>query len=139
MIKLSIYIKNWPIKSNVFFVAIFYNISPKMWLFRLQFLADFIRIQRQSLFIRLLLIFLYLFLIIWFKVTPGSNVLNPNGPQFRLSPSSPTQIDPFYTYGDSIKMDDKMDDSWVRPVSFFFFSKNRQLNAFIPPKYLSLY
>lgn len=31
----------------------------------------------------------------------------------RLSPPSPTQIDPFYTHGESIKMDDKLDETWV--------------------------
>jgi nuclear pore complex protein Nup53 len=47
--------------------------------------------------------------------TPGSNVMNP---QFRMSPASPTQIDPFYAYGDSIKVDDKMDETWITVFGF---------------------
>jgi len=34
------------------------------------------------------------------------------------SPPSPNQVDPFYTYGDSIKMDDKLDDTWVTIFGF---------------------
>lgn len=47
--------------------------------------------------------------------TPSSNMANP---QFRLSPSSPTQIDPFYAYGDSIKVDDKLDETWITVFGF---------------------
>jgi len=36
----------------------------------------------------------------------------------RLSPPSPTQIDPFYTYGESIKMDDKLDETWITVFGF---------------------
>ena len=35
-----------------------------------------------------------------------------------MSPPSPNQIDPFYTYGDSIKMDDKLDDTWITLFGF---------------------
>ena len=42
-----------------------------------------------------------------FEVTPTQNQSH------RLSPPSPTQIDPFYTHGESIKMDDKLDETWV--------------------------
>lgn len=43
--------------------------------------------------------------------TPSSN-------QHRLSPPSPTQVDPFYTYGDSIKVDDKLDETWITVFGF---------------------
>ena len=35
-----------------------------------------------------------------------------------MSPPSPNQIDPFYTYGDSIKIDDKLDDTWITLFGF---------------------
>lgn len=43
----------------------------------------------------------------------------PNQTQHhRLSPPSPTQIDPFYTHGESIKMDDKLDETWITVFGF---------------------
>jgi len=43
----------------------------------------------------------------------------PNQSQHhRLSPPSPTQIDPFYTHGESIKMDDKLDETWITVFGF---------------------
>lgn len=38
--------------------------------------------------------------------------------QSRLSPPSPTQIDPFYTYGEQIRVDDKLDDTWITVFGF---------------------
>jgi len=35
-----------------------------------------------------------------------------------MSPPSPNQVDPFYQYGDSIKMDDKLDETWVTIFGF---------------------
>lgn len=47
--------------------------------------------------------------------TPSSNHhTNPH----RLSPPSPTQIDPFYAYGEQIKPDEKLDDTWITVFGF---------------------
>lgn len=46
-------------------------------------------------------------------------LVTPNQTQHhRLSPPSPTQVDPFYTYGDSIKVDEKLDETWVTVFGF---------------------
>ncbi len=36
----------------------------------------------------------------------------------RLSPPSPNQIDPFYSYGESIKLDEKLDECWITIFGF---------------------
>lgn len=36
----------------------------------------------------------------------------------KLSPPSPTQVDPFYTHGEQIKVDDKLDDTWITVFGF---------------------
>lgn len=36
----------------------------------------------------------------------------------RVSPPSPNQVDPFYNYGESIKMDEKLDDCWITIFGF---------------------
>lgn len=46
--------------------------------------------------------------------TPSNNGINPH----RLSPPSPTQVDPFYTYGEQIKVDEKLDDTWITVFGF---------------------
>ncbi|RNA11962.1 nucleoporin NUP53 [Brachionus plicatilis] len=42
----------------------------------------------------------------------------PSSQVNRLSPPSPTQLDPFYTYGEQIKADDKLDDTWITVFGF---------------------
>ncbi|CAF0718649.1 unnamed protein product [Brachionus calyciflorus] len=46
--------------------------------------------------------------------TPNSHLTTHH----RLSPPSPTQVDPFYTYGEQIKPDDKLDDTWITVFGF---------------------
>jgi nuclear pore complex protein Nup53 len=36
----------------------------------------------------------------------------------RVSPPSPNQVDPFYNYGESIKIDEKLDDCWITIFGF---------------------
>ena len=35
-----------------------------------------------------------------------------------MNPPSPAQIDPFYNYGDSIKSDEKLDETWITIFGF---------------------
>merc|ERR1712127_729440 len=44
--------------------------------------------------------------------TPKTNLRS------RLSPASPTQVDPHYTYGESIQPDDQLDETWITIFGF---------------------
>jgi len=44
--------------------------------------------------------------------TPSSNILR------QMSPPSPTQIDPFYTHGESIQLGEKLDETWITVFGF---------------------
>jgi nuclear pore complex protein Nup53 len=45
--------------------------------------------------------------------------VNSNSAANRLpSPPSPTQVDPFYIYGETIKMDDRLDETWITLFGF---------------------
>lgn len=53
----------------------------------------------------------------FFQDTKQDLPFTPNS-HSRVSPPSPTQIDPFYTYGEQIKVDDKLDDTWITVFGF---------------------
>jgi hypothetical protein len=36
----------------------------------------------------------------------------------RFSPLTPAQLDPFYTYGESIRLDEKLDETWITVFGF---------------------
>jgi hypothetical protein len=44
--------------------------------------------------------------------TPSSNIHR------QMSPPSPTQIDPFYTHGESIQLGEKLDETWITVFGF---------------------
>uniref|UniRef100_A0A8C5QX01 Nucleoporin NUP35 n=1 Tax=Leptobrachium leishanense TaxID=445787 RepID=A0A8C5QX01_9ANUR len=52
--------------------------------------------------------------------TPGaaSSVFSPAAGQSRKSALSPAQMDPFYTQGDTLTSDDRLDDTWVTVFGF---------------------
>jgi nuclear pore complex protein Nup53 len=43
---------------------------------------------------------------------------SPNGTNTCFSPLTPSQIDPFYTYGESIRLDEKLDETWITVFGF---------------------